>query len=290
MITASIVADSRNAITGDRITTFLARYPRFIHSELMTHRAFSRNAASSRAIPIAKIMQEVRETPMMPVEWGSNKAGMQAGAPLEAEATAQAKALWREAAGSAAAYAERLAGLGLHKQVANRVMEPFAPMTVLITATEYENFFALRSHDDAQPEIAALSDLMLQLYVEGSTPREIDGGDWHIPFSEKMPDGLDLASRLKVATARCARTSHVAFDKEFTVESDVSLHDRLAAGGHWSPFEHCAQAAATSGRSGNFTGWIQYRASFSGQDRRVNLTQLLAARRASARLRASNAA
>jgi thymidylate synthase ThyX len=79
MISAKIIADSiSESEYGDRITTFELEYPRFIHGELMTHRLFSRNAASSRAIPINKMMDQVLTAPAMPVEWGLNKSGMQA--------------------------------------------------------------------------------------------------------------------------------------------------------------------------------------------------------------------
>ena len=138
-----------------------------------------------------------------------------------------------------------LMALGLHKQIANRVLEPFVFQTTLVTATEWENFLALRADPDAQPEFQALADLMLDAYV-ANTPRALAAGEWHIPFGDMMPGGLTLEEQLRVATARCARLSYLTFDGIIHVERDVELHDRLARRGHWSPFEHIAQALDTA--------------------------------------------
>ena len=72
-----VIADSISE-SGKRITTFQLKYPRFIHSEVMTHRVFSRNASSSRAIPVKKMIEQVRNNPAMPIHWGANQSGMQA--------------------------------------------------------------------------------------------------------------------------------------------------------------------------------------------------------------------
>jgi thymidylate synthase ThyX len=274
-ISARIVADSVNAQTRDRVTTMLLTYPRLIHSELLTHRAFSRNAASSRAIPVAKQVTRVLSDPAGPVEWGRNQPGMHAVDVLTPAATELAKQLWENAAQSAAAFAERLSGFNVHKQIANRVLEPFTWMTTLVTATEWGNFFALRAHRDAQPEFQHLADEMLFAYVD-SAPVELEPGKWHLPFGDTLPEELDLETRLKVVTARAARTSYVAFDKATTIEEDVALHDRLRDAGHWSPFEHPAQAMRHRRFYANFRGWGQYRGQFFEENREMTLADLKA--------------
>ena len=66
MIKAKIIADSINS-KRCRLTSWVLEYPRFIHAEIMIHRVFSRNAASSRAIPTEKIIQNIIDDPAMPV-------------------------------------------------------------------------------------------------------------------------------------------------------------------------------------------------------------------------------
>ena len=133
-ITAEIVADSISP-RGKRITSVKLCYPRFIHAELMTHRVFSRNASSSRAIPVKRMIAYLRSTPAMPVFWGSNQAGMQAGEELAPGDIEACRMVWLAGMQSAIATAQRLMDLGLHKQIANRVLEPWAHINVLVTAT-----------------------------------------------------------------------------------------------------------------------------------------------------------
>lgn len=268
---AKIVADSINP-DNQRVTTLLLTYPRFIHSELMTHRAFSRNAASSRAIPIEKVIEQVRNNPAMPIRWGKNGKGMQDHGAMSHEEAARSECSWKEAALAAIKSAEALHALGLHKQIVNRVLEPFVWMTTLVTATEWENFFSLRVHKDAQPEFQYLAYITLQKYLK-STPSFKNWGEWHIPFGDLLMDGVDENTKLKVATARAARTSYLTMDGKIDIEKDVSLHDSLAANGHWSPFEHACQASLVS--SGNFQGWKQYRHNFPNENRKCNLVKLL---------------
>lgn len=267
-----IVADSVNPF-DKRITSLILTYPRFIHSELMTHRAFSRNAASSRAIPIEKMITQVRGNPAMPVRWGKNGKGMQDHGEFVGHEIEPIRRNWYYAAESAADAAEELSSMGLHKQIANRVLEPFVWMTTLVTATELENFFSLRVHKDAQPEFQYLAYMMLKTYL-GVIPNKLNWGEWHIPFSERMPDGIDLSTKLKIATARAARTSYLTMDGEINIDKDIELHDRLAQSGHWSPFEH--SACANEKGSGNFIGWKQYRHTFKMENRKCDLHQLLA--------------
>jgi thymidylate synthase ThyX len=257
MITAKIVADSNNTeIRNKRITSFVLTYPRFIHSELMTHRMFSRNAASSRAIPISKFIEDVLTDPALPIHWGANQKGMQADIEVDETTKIKAMQIWNEARDSAVSHAKQLNDLGIHKQIANRLMEPFFHITTLVTATEYENFFKLRAHSAAQPEIRELA-YKMQDALKESTPENKIEGEWHIPFGDKFTAGLSIEQKLKVATARAARVSYKTFDGEINYDKDYSLHDQLLKEGHYSPFEHCAQA--NSGVHANFSQWKSYR-------------------------------
>ena len=192
---------------------------------------------------------------------------MQAQAELDGWRRALAIRLWYLARWPAVAIVRIMAWLGLHKQVANRLLEPWLHMTVIVSATDWENFFAQRAHPDAQPEFQSLAYLMLDA-INASIPRRLQAGQWHLPFGDRMPAELDEPTRLKVATARLGRTSYVTFDGEMDALKDMALHDGLEKNGHWSPFEHVAQAMETSKPSGNFTGFRQYRKAFPGERRR----------------------
>jgi len=207
------------------------RYPRFIPSEALTHRVFSRNAASSRAIPIKKMIDAVRNDPAMPTGWGLDACGMQAMQEIDSSARAAAEAEWRHALDDALAHAERLTApdINLHKQLVNRILEPFAWITVIITATEWANFFTQRTHEDAQPELKHLADMMLEAY-RASTPRSLAIGEWHTPLIQA--DGaltLPLETRLKISVARSARVSYRSHEgtrehaKEFHPLSGLGL-------------------------------------------------------------------
>ncbi len=265
MIKAEIIADSEN-LCGNRITTWILTYPRFIHSEFMTHRVFSRNAASSRAIPITKMISSVKDNPAMPEYWGKNQKGMQASEELSVEEQEKAKAIWLDARDAAIGYVLQLSDIPAHKQIANRLLEPWFHITVLATATDYENFFALRAHKDAQPEFQKLAYTMLELY-NSQKPALIKPGEWHVPFADKHCEGMSLEEKLKVCTARAARTSYLTFDGKIDPKEDFRLHDMLMEGGHWSPFEHAAQALDEPIYVGNFKGWKQYRKTFSAEYR-----------------------
>lgn len=249
---------------GKRITTMKLRYWRAVHSEFLTHRVFSRNASSSRAIPVAKMIEQVRQDPAGPLYWGTNKPGMQAGPELEGEALKDAENLWRISAQTAANVAEGLMrDLNLHKQVANRVLEPYQFITVLVTATEWENFFSLRIHPAAQPEIKDLATKM-RWAMDNSEPTKLGVGEWHLPFANELD--ADLATKLKVSAARCARVSYNNFDGDLSrLDEDCALHDKLvlATPPHASPAEHQARPVNLWGdgeKQRNFNGWCQYRA------------------------------
>jgi thymidylate synthase ThyX len=163
MITSKIIADSIST-AGKRITTFEIEYPRFIHSEFMTHRMLSKNAASSRAIPIATMIQQVMDNPAMPVFWGRNQSGMSAKEELGYAEKEDALVVWLEGRDEAVKTVQRLVSLNVHKQITNRILEPWAHIKVVTTATEWDNFFHLRRHPDAQPEIHALANAMWDNY------------------------------------------------------------------------------------------------------------------------------
>jgi thymidylate synthase ThyX len=253
-------------------------YPRFIHSEVMTHRVFSRNAASSRAIPINKMIDDIKQCPARPVHWGRNQKGMQANESLSRDEALRAIALWDGACKVNIETVQKMVELGVHKQVANRLLEPFAHMTTLVTATDFDNFFSLRADPDAQPEFQVLAFTALDGYLN-STPKPLAPGEWHIPFGDRMPEGLELADRLKIAVARAARVSYKTFDGQINPVEDYRLHDRLAESGHWSPFEHVAECSETRIRSGNFIGWSQYRKRFMNENRLGADLRLIASRR-----------
>lgn len=274
MYSARILKDSIGP-SNKRLTTWELTYPRFVHAELMTHRLFSRNSASSRAIPTAKLMERVREDPALPQWWGKNQSGMQANEELDGPARTEAERLWLAARDHMLAAAEQLGKIGLHKQLANRLIEPWMFITVLVSATEYSNWFHLRNHRMAQPEIAWVAKAMWQQYNEHQ-PRRVAFGTWHLPLFDEDTEGpLDtnaaIARAQKVSTGRCARVSYLTHEGIRDPDKDIELHDRLCAGpltgepGHWSPFEHVAMALSEPTRSGNFFGWAQYRKEFEAE-------------------------
>lgn len=264
---ARVLLDSVSP-AGIRLTTMEVRYPRFIHSEVLTHRVFSKNSGSSRALPIRKMIDSVRQDPAMPVWWGRNQAGMQAREELGEAARAEAEAEWRGALEDALAHAEKLASseINLHKQLVNRILEPFAWITVIITATEWSNFFTQRTHEDAQPELKYVADLMLRAY-RGSEPEALAMGEWHTPLIQPDEEAsLPVEERLKISVARSARVSYLSHAGTRDVSKDIELYEKLVGGGangHWSPFEHVATPLASASEwSGNFRGWEQYRKRF----------------------------
>lgn len=258
-----IVEDSV-AHNGKRITTLQLRYQRFIHAEFMTHRMFSRNASSSRAIPVPKMIEQVIKDPAMPVHWGKNQPGMQANAQLEDGDLLRAMELWRSASLNMASIAEQMMDLGLHKQVANRILEPFQFINVVVTATEWDNFFELRTHKDAQPEFQVLAKEM-QAVMKSNTPKYVKAGDWHLPYVQSHERGMyPIDLQIQMSAARCARVSYLKHDNtKPNVEDDIALYNRLITSkpAHASPIEHQATPLVSECcRSNNFYGWEQYRA------------------------------
>lgn len=276
-IVARVVAHSVTEF-GKQIITFELEYPRFIHGEFMTHRQFSRNAMSSRAVPIEKMMEQVRNNPAMPIHWGKNQAGMQAKEELKGEDLRNAMTQWKQAALYAAGQSEILNTCGAHKQIVNRILEPFQVMKTVMTTTEIDNFFYLRCHEDAQPEIKELADCM-KLAMEKSVPELLKNREWHTPYVQHKrkitEDGLfeylEYSSNdtvlseedaLKVSASCCAQVSFRLCDD--SVDKAKRIYERLVESKpvHASPFEHQARPMSSRFKdtwSGNFQGWIQHR-------------------------------
>jgi len=298
---AKVLADSRSP-AGYRLTTLEATFPRFVLAEFNTHRVFSRNSASSRAIPIAKQLRRVLEGPYIPIEFGSNQPGMQAGAALSGEKRDAAEREWLRARDDAVRRvlglvadpdaigsdddllgvlseveeairnrAQPAAWLNVHKQVANRLLEPFMWHTVIVTATEWDNFWNLRCHPDAQPEIRLTAEAM-RAATAASEPAELHWDDWHLPLirPEDREQAASIEDLTKISAGRCARVSYLTHAGERDLEADIQLHDRLLESGHMSPLEHPAQPLSaadleTNEWNGNFRGWRSYRKNISGE-------------------------
>lgn len=260
---AKIVKDSISE-AGRRITTFELKYPRIIHAELKTHRILSTNSASSRAIPVKRMIQSVIDETFVPWHWGANQPGMQARQEIGDTAKDLAKSIWVASANEAIHTARRLADLGLHKQIVNRVLEPYQYITTLVTGTEFNHFLALRNDDEAEDHFHDLA-FMVKGELDRSTPTLLGRHEWHLPYiTEKDRDRLHGPETLvKLCVARCARVSYLTHDKkEPLLDEDLALYERLTS--HWpihaSPLEHAAYPLEDPNeRSGNFKGWFQHR-------------------------------
>jgi Thymidylate synthase complementing protein len=299
---AKILADSVSP-RDYRLTTLETTFPRFVLAEFNTHRVFSRNSASSRAIPVAKQLRRVLENPYVPIEFGSNQPGMQAGPALAGEARAAAEGEWLRARDDAvrrvlglittpelvaadddlleslarieAAVRDRTLPqqwLNVHKQVANRLLEPFMWHTVIVTATSWDNFWNLRCHADAQPEIRRVA-VMMRDAVEASDPTQLGAGEWHLPLI-RPADREEAASEddlVRISAGRCARVSYLTHAGSRDLDADLTLYERLLESGHMSPMEHPARpmSDAELGQgewSGNFQGWLSHRKLIPGED------------------------
>lgn len=202
-----IIADSVSR-AGDRLTTMEVTFPRIILAEFNTHRVFSRNSASSRAIPLATQLERITQDPFVPEYWGKLQAGMQANEVVDDTAAFRAQVEWMDACSEAVAFAGRLNKLGIHKQLTNRLLEPFMWHTVIVTATEWSNFFALRNNSMAQPEIHTIAAMMQEAYDSGE-PDFVDSGKWHLPLIQPDELGGDIEMLKKISAGRCARVSYL---------------------------------------------------------------------------------
>lgn len=268
MIDANVICDSINDY-GCRLTTFVVKFPRIILPELNTHRAFSRNSSSSRAIPFDRMVEAVKNDPFVPIKFQKPHKGMQGSEYYDGEDHKSCVSDWLKAMDSAVNSARNFT-LPITKQLRNRLLEPFMYQTAIISATDYENFFRLRAHEDAEIHIQDLAYKMLEAYNK-STPKQLYEGEWHIPFGDKVDNRIDNLSKTlnipkeelvkRVAIARCARVSYINFDGKDDYENDLALFDRLVGSvpKHLSPTEHVAAAISSRKYYGNFKGFLQYR-------------------------------
>lgn len=285
--TAKVIAKSKHFSTGTEITTFEIEFPRIILAEFNTHRMISKNTSSSRAIPATSIIQLLDENPFIPEYWGKNQSGMQAKEELNPTLQQKAKEIWLKVLGNVSHFTEALQSTGLHKQLTNRISEPFQRVKMVATATEWNNFYWLRDHDAAQPEMQALAQAMWQATQKAETVM-LFPGDWHLPYYmdgywKQEQDGMDgfgntLNWARKISVSCCAQTSYRKNDD--TIEKAERLFKTFfeAERVHASPAEHQAtpinyeldylphgvthQTFDDEGTlwSNNFKHWIQYRA------------------------------
>jgi hypothetical protein len=260
---------------GSRLITLEIELHRFVLPEFNTHRSPSRNFQSSRAVPVKQMIEQVRNNPALPVHWGKNEPGMVANNQLAGEQLVDTKGEWFQAAMNAADSAEFMLGEGAHKQIVNRLLEPFMWTKGVTTATykAWQAFFDLRLHKDAQPEIRALA-VEMNNAINESTVAELGPDDWHMPYFGDgywlKGCGIPLKDALMISASCCGQVSYRKLDD--TLEKATKIYGmlNLPENGsykedppHFSPTEH--QARAGNGdfeMSGNFhtqDSWMQYR-------------------------------
>lgn len=265
MTSARIVLDSIGE-HGIRLTTMELTFPRLILSEFNTHRAISKNSRSSRAVPLNKTLKEVAENPFIPRKFPKNQSGMQPSEYWESgtEEYEDCRRVWLKARDHAvdAVYGLNSKYLDIHKQIANRLIEPFMWHTVIATATDWQNFFALRCNDMAQLEISDIAYLAKDTYNSSKPTLRICGkNEWHLPYIQQDELDLDIEILQKISCARCARVSYLTHEGKRDINKDIELFERLynADPKHSSAFEHVGKVSSKYTKSGNFSGWIQYR-------------------------------
>jgi len=291
-----IIKDSVTSVCefNYRLTTMEVTIPRLVLSEFNTHRSFSRNSASSRAIPVEKQIAKVLDDPFIPVYWGKNQKGMQADQELSFSEIEISKFEWLYARDEAVKQARKLLAIGVHKQITNRLLEPWMWQTIIVTATEWNNFFALRTHKDAQPEIRKGAIMMKEAY-DASIPKRLNYGDWHLPLlqddefvlSDDSPEWNEsqgfsgtmytLPDAQKISAGRCARISYLTHVGTREPSADIELCTNLIKSGHMSPLEHVATPMDEQSVKeilcderipfcGNFRGWVQLRKQIENED------------------------
>jgi thymidylate synthase ThyX len=244
-----ILADSVNPI-GQRVTTVQIRLPLVVWPEFLTHRTFSRNARSNRAVPSRVLIREVFVNPFVPEFWGRNQAGMQAGAELTGLRRWLARKAWLWARYPAIAAAWVMSRAGLHKQDANRVLNPWQWIDAVVTAgeAEWQAFFALRCHELADPKIQRIAEMICDK-IANSDPRHLKWGQWHLPYYRDQSE-TSMESTLWASAGACARVSYACFDGRHSDADNAALGRRLAneKPAHASPLEHVLQAATVIGQ------------------------------------------
>lgn len=269
-----MIADSLSP-QGDRLSTLEVVMPRIVLAEFNTHRMFSRNSASSRAIPFKKMVRVVEENPFIPIAWMKDHTGMQGTEYFTKEADIEwLNVDWLYARDHAVAKAKMLHDKGVTKQLCNRLLEPFMWHKVLVSATEWENFFSLRDHEAAEIHIQEVA-REIRKAKEAYTPVQLEAGQWHIPYGDISTELIHYCAAhelntsevlLQIAVARCARLSYQTLGDEPKIdfEADLRVYDTLLKSGHYSPFEHVARAMTDTeyyndereiGLSDNRAGW-----------------------------------
>lgn len=274
-IKAEIIADSINS-KKCRLTTFVLTFPRIILAELNTHRMFSKNSSSSRAIKFSRMVEMIENDPFIPIRFQKDHKGMQGTEYYAGEDHDQCIKDWLHARDLALEGALGFE-LPVTKQLRNRLLEPFMWQTVILSGTDFENFFRLRNHEDAEIHFQKLADKMLIAY-NNSNPNKLNYGEYHIPFGDNI-DEIKLQSlvdkgeiednsidnlKTRIAVARCARVSYFNFEGQDDYIADMKLYDRLVGQvpRHMSPTEHVAMALDSDEYIGNFKGFIQHRKMF----------------------------
>lgn len=298
-ISATVIADSISP-DGERMTTMEIEYPRFILAELNTHRMLSKNSASSRAIPVSAMHESIRTNGAQPVYWGKNQSGMQAKEELQSSDKSMARYTWAIARDMSIKFSKELAELGAHKQIVNRITEPWMMMKTVISGTEWANFYYLRDHEDAQPEIRELARVMHEAHL-ASAPQQLNPGEWHVPYITTHRDlatgelvystgaGCEIsADDAKIISASCcAQVSYRKNDDSMEKAHKIFQQLIYSKPAHASPVEHQAtplfhtQALDSDSAywphgithmsangdlwSGNLRGWIQHRKLIDGE-------------------------
>lgn len=300
-----------------RLISVEATYPRFIHAEIMTHRDRNRNAASSRAIPWKRkkkdsdelvhncMYQMVISDPVIPMFLGAEQKGMQSGDELASPAREDAIASILRMRDFCLKECDYLSSLGLHKSIVNRYVEPWMWITVLMTSTNWKNFFRLRYHPAAEKHFQHIA-AMIKEQIDRSVPRELNDGQWHLPYVTKMDDdksywcgkeGIEILQAVhenrievpdyvkesyelkhnfaidvlkRVSAGRSARLSYLTHDGVRDWSEDMKLCKQLIERTddvlHATPLENVARASADKNlRSGPFRGWFQFRKEFANE-------------------------
>ena len=267
-ISARIVAHSKSAYSGTEVVTWEYEAPKCILAELNTHRMFSRNAQSSRAVPVKKVIEQIRNNPVTPIHWGSNQAGMVAGEEIEERIemwegrdacsyTLNRGDAWYHTACLSADAMEAFDKAGYHKQIVNRIGEAFTFVRGVITATEFDNFFHLRIHPAADPFIQELARCMYEAY-KLSEPEVLYEGEWHVPYVETVrdeesrkylspPDDMGYQFYISAGRAKqvsAAGTAQVSFRKlDLSDETVDRVYSRLVD--DETPHASCVEHQAT---------------------------------------------
>jgi hypothetical protein len=258
---------SQSSETNKKIATFVVTMPKFIQAQINSHRMFSRNAASSRAMPSKIIRQRVLKNPFVPIEFSKNQPGMRGGEKFKGIKLFFVKKIWLWSRYVPCVFHYIGEKLKIHKEILNRIIEPWMFTQVIITATEWDNFLKLRIDNSSQPEIQYIAKEVQRLLADNN-PNLIKHNEWHLPFiteEERLKFSLDELK--KISTARCARVSYKLYNgKDSNLLKDIELCEKLISKGHWSPFEHIATPEEKTEKDSNFIGWKQYRKEFSYED------------------------